>query len=638
LTAVAPPAAPTLAKGFIPFSITVGGVSTLTIVLSNPNLVAATLTVALTDTLPAGVVVAAPPNASTTCGGVGAVAAAVGGTTVILPATRIIPAGIIGTPGTCTVIVDVTAPLAGVYLNTLPAGALQTSNGNNAAAAAATLTVVPVVGPPTAAKGFIPVSITAGGVSTLTIVLSNPNLVAATLTAALTDSLPAGVVVAATPNASTTCGVGVVTALAGGATVTLTGGAIPAGIIGTPGTCTVTVSVTSHVGGSYVNTLSAGALQTSNGNNAAAALATLTAVPPPSGGGGGNAPTPTPIPTPTVTSGYALMSPAFCLVEVCPFGPEALQPGQSMYATFRLNKAPVGLVRAEAYWNGDNYTSFSWPEPYAGVGPFTSATMLGTAPAAGNVELRVWVGPTYVGAFSATVVNPFVRGTCLGNGADCPQIVGPPSGVRLSTLGTKLFWWNPPGTAQVQLRVTPANNDGPAINLIFGSAITSFTVTEPNFGAGPYVILPGITYTWQARVTSKTSPATETDGTWGAWSDPHMFQTRTTSSDGISLLLPPNRGSVNTLTPTLQWSNSDVGVFYYEVQVSKDPDFGANGAIAAVYWELRHGGSTHPPNSYSVAPAFQLSPDSIYYWRVRPRIQGDGVPVSWSQASSFRTP
>jgi hypothetical protein len=41
--------------------------------LSNPNATVATLTAALIDTLPAGVVVANVPNASTTCPGSGAV-------------------------------------------------------------------------------------------------------------------------------------------------------------------------------------------------------------------------------------------------------------------------------------------------------------------------------------------------------------------------------------------------------------------------------------------------------------------------------------------------------------------------------------------------------------------------------------
>jgi len=76
--------------------------------------------------------------------------------------------------------------------------------------------------------------------------------------------LPSGVVIAATPNAATTCtGAGALVAVAGGSTVTLpTGRSIPAS-----GSCTVTVNVAAAVGGSYINTLLAGALVTSNGNN-----------------------------------------------------------------------------------------------------------------------------------------------------------------------------------------------------------------------------------------------------------------------------------------------------------------------------------------------------------------------------------
>src|SRR5579871_3673814 len=62
---------------------------------------------------------------------------------------------------------------------------------------------VPTI-PPTVVKSFSPATIAAGGVSTLTITLSNPNSSAATLTGPLTDSLPAGVVVSG--NASDTCG------------------------------------------------------------------------------------------------------------------------------------------------------------------------------------------------------------------------------------------------------------------------------------------------------------------------------------------------------------------------------------------------------------------------------------------------
>lgn len=50
--------------------------------------------------------------------------------------------GLIPANGSCTVTATVTAAAAGSYVNTLPAGALQTDQGNNAEPASATLTVL----------------------------------------------------------------------------------------------------------------------------------------------------------------------------------------------------------------------------------------------------------------------------------------------------------------------------------------------------------------------------------------------------------------------------------------------------------------------------------------------------------------
>lgn len=124
--------------------------------------------------------------------------------------------------------------------------------------------------PPTIDKTFSPDTIYAGGVSTLTITLSNANATAADLTAWLIDYLPSGVVIAATPDASTTCG-GTLKANAGDSVVKLMGGSIPAN-----GSCTVTVNLTAPVAGCFENVLSAGSLQTSTGNNAVSATAKLT--------------------------------------------------------------------------------------------------------------------------------------------------------------------------------------------------------------------------------------------------------------------------------------------------------------------------------------------------------------------------
>jgi len=140
-------------------------------------------------------------------------------------------------------------------------------------------------------KVFSPSSIAAGGVSTLTVTLANTNAAVATLTAPFTDNLPAGLVIAGTPNVATTCGgTGVPTATPGGSAVTLPAGrTIPGGSVAVPGSCTLTVNVTATFAGSYLNTVPGGALQTSGGNSTVSSAASILIV--------GTAATTTAIPT-----------------------------------------------------------------------------------------------------------------------------------------------------------------------------------------------------------------------------------------------------------------------------------------------------------------------------------------------------
>jgi hypothetical protein len=277
----APPvnAPPVLGKSFSKPSITAGGDSTLTLTLSNSDSKAASITSVLTDTFPSGMSVSG--KASTTCGGT--VGATIGHSAISLTG------GVIPADGSCTLTVAVTASKAGTYINSVPSGALKTSNGNNVSPAVATLTVTPVSTPgmvaPTLGKSFSPATISVGNVSTLVLTLSNSNSVIDTMTAPLTDHLPAGMTVDG--DESTTCG-GTVDALKGSTAVTLTGGAIPA-----KGSCTVSVSVSPDCGCVYYNSVSAGALQTDKGRNAAAAVATLTVTKAPAPGG-----------TPTVSKSF----------------------------------------------------------------------------------------------------------------------------------------------------------------------------------------------------------------------------------------------------------------------------------------------------------------------------------------------
>jgi hypothetical protein len=162
----------------------------------------------------------------------------------------------------------VSAAVAGNYVNSLAAGALQTSLGNNASPAVATLTVTAVTVniSPTLHKSFSPDYVSEDETSTLTITLSNPNSTAADLTAPLVDELPFGLEIAG--RARTTCG-GTVTTT--DSKVVLTGGSIPA-----DGSCTITVDVISDNVGTYHDKIPAGALQTNKGSNTSPAVATLT--------------------------------------------------------------------------------------------------------------------------------------------------------------------------------------------------------------------------------------------------------------------------------------------------------------------------------------------------------------------------
>ena len=125
-------------KIFSPNSMIVGGVTTLTIALSNDNVTDATIT-SFTDNLPSGLVIANPPNASTTCAG-GTLTATAGSSTITLTGGTI-PHAVGGVPGTCTIKVNVTAVAPGSYTNALPAGALVTSGGNNTGSPGAVLGV-----------------------------------------------------------------------------------------------------------------------------------------------------------------------------------------------------------------------------------------------------------------------------------------------------------------------------------------------------------------------------------------------------------------------------------------------------------------------------------------------------------------
>ena len=215
----------------------------------------------------------------------------------------------------------------------------------------------------------------------------------------------------------------------------------------------------------------------------------------------------------------------------------------------------------------------------------------------------------------------------------------PLNNAQLPGLGTNLSWNNPSGTTQVQVQVTPLNGDGPGIDLIYGSAISSYSVPAPSFGVGPYIMLPGATYTWRVRTTRATTSIGADDSSWGPYSDPRTFTTAAPNAGTIQELAPINGDATSDTTPTLQWKDANAAMFYYEIQLSSDPNFGEAGAVAPVYWNLIHAGASTPPSSWTVPDSAALAAGS-YYWRARQRVQATPLGsaetgIAWTPAQMF---
>ena len=125
--------APTLAKSFSPGTIIVGGTSTLTVTITNPN--SGTLTgLAFTDSYPLGLVNAATPGLSNSC--TGSATAAAGGNQLALTG------GMLSGSSSCSLSVNVTASSAASYLNST--GPVISNNSLAGVAASATLIVIDV--------------------------------------------------------------------------------------------------------------------------------------------------------------------------------------------------------------------------------------------------------------------------------------------------------------------------------------------------------------------------------------------------------------------------------------------------------------------------------------------------------------
>ncbi len=233
---------PGFTKSFSPSTVALGGRSTLTFTIDNTENSSAVTSFAFVDNLPAGMVVASPANASTTCAS-STLTAASGTSVVSLSASS--PG--VAASASCTVMVDVIGGTAGLLGNVsaslLIAGEALPGSGK----AAAVLTVTGFTSPISLEKEFIDDPVAPGGTATLRFKVTNRDRDNAATSIAFTDVLPAGLTATPPPSPDPPCGAG--SSLTGTTTLTFAGGSLPA-----LSTCTFTVPVTVGAAGTYTNT------------------------------------------------------------------------------------------------------------------------------------------------------------------------------------------------------------------------------------------------------------------------------------------------------------------------------------------------------------------------------------------------
>lgn len=249
-------APPTVTESFTPSSVPIysagctGCTSVFAVTLTNANSVAIG-GAAFTDTFSSSNMVNVGTASWTCTNGTSGTATATAGGSSLGISSLTIPAN----GGSCTVSVTVKGTAAGSYYatNTGSGTAVTTTNAGSATATRATLDVK--LAAPTVTKSFTPSVVAVGGLSTLTITLTNPTTTLAITGAGFTDSYPSGMVNNGSP--STTCAGGTATATIGGTSLALSGGTIPAN-----GSCTVSVQVKATTTGN--NSLPAGAVTSTN--------------------------------------------------------------------------------------------------------------------------------------------------------------------------------------------------------------------------------------------------------------------------------------------------------------------------------------------------------------------------------------
>ena len=237
-------------KTFASDMLRLGETTTLTFTVDNSLNGANTFNLRFSDTLPSGLRVASPANASTTCGG-GVITASPGSQLIsydpVFGGDATVASG-----ATCTVSVDVTAVAVGTFINR--SGELTSSSPFFTSSGIATDDVTVTVDELALVKEFVDDPVAPGGTVTLEFRLTNLNRSESATNLAFTDDLDAtlsGLTATDTPQ-SDVCGAG--SQISGTSLLSFTGGTLAPGE-----SCTIQVTLAVPAGatpGDYPNTTS----------------------------------------------------------------------------------------------------------------------------------------------------------------------------------------------------------------------------------------------------------------------------------------------------------------------------------------------------------------------------------------------
>lgn len=314
-------------------------------------------------------------------------------------------------------------------------------------------------GAPSVSKSFSPTYQPIGSATTtLSLFFSNPNSLPIWLTNTFTDTFPAGMLVAATPNLNQgacisqgTTVTNVITATPGLGTLTFAaGGRIPLG------GCTVTLSVTAPANNNaYTNTIAIGALGTTAGGNAAAATAAYK----------------------VGTDFSATKSQCAGICGTPTTGPLSLGSGQTMQYILTITNSSVGGTGSATFTD----TLPTLITPVLSI----SATSIGggncttaSAVVGGATQVTGAFANAPAGAQCVVTVTGLISAQATGTTVTNTLTIAPTAGTSDTNLGNNSATVvTSPGPA-TNLTITKTNGT----NTLAAGSTTSYTITVANLG------------------------------------------------------------------------------------------------------------------------------------------------------------